>query len=165
MNTLDWDNIYDSFDGTMPECTGKDCPESCCQTKKASTWGQGPVLFNTRFEDRDEYELFSQEESDGLFHTEFRDIGMDRSEFAYMVQNCIGEDGCNLSKKKPLQCRVFPFRFSKVRPLNARCPEAKAIALNLETREKIKSILSAFGLSENDLTQWEEQLEKDLQSL
>lgn len=151
------------FDGDMPECLGKDCPISCCNEKEALRWGKSPVAFHTTLTNDTERQQYADEEIQKTITVKSHDIGMDRPYYALLVQNCLDDSGCRIADKKPLNCRIYPFKMNTHLSFDERCPKAHEIAKNPHTIERIHEIIRTLGYDESFLSAWESDRKNRLQ--
>lgn len=77
--------------------------------------------------------------------------------YVVLVDKCLDpENGCKLEGRKPLMCRIYPFRENSRQPIYPGCPQI----LELIEDEKIVSIVmeirTLLGLKDNEV--WLERL-------
>lgn len=125
----DYLGAYETFDGNMPGCLGKNCPNSCCGEKTVLNYKSEPVTFRTSFIDDTEY--FHQFKLDwdepllaslGVNLITIKDIN---NCTAYLAQNCLDpENGCKLAQigRKPISCRIAPIGFLQFDHTDESCP-------------------------------------------
>ena len=161
----EWQKAYESFDGSMKDCLGKNCSTPCCNLKTTPTWGKGDKQYSTSL-DVEEYQL--QISNFGHFppevQTELVDVGIDRvMQMRYLVRGCLADDGtCRLRDRKPLHCRIFPLSLSEFVPLRtSSCPQSMIIASSPDVKEGILGIRKALGYRDNE--EWSLTLNRMLQ--
>jgi hypothetical protein len=154
---IDWDEIYAIIgDGSIDDCLGAECGQSCCGLKPIFGLRESLLAFKTRFLGEGEYEY-----QNGIFSPNLEDIDVkvvlppaisdSRSEFAYVVNGCMNEEGeCKLKNRKPFNCRIFPYGLDADYPVSHRCPQIHSIYRDKDFRERVLHVRKRLGLMDND---------------
>lgn len=157
---IDWSEACASFDGHMAGCKGAECSTPCCNLKSVREWGGPTRQFRTTAECAEFDAVFRNSLPDGVTMMK-ADIGSCGSNIRYLVNGCLSEDGaCKLRDKKPIQCRVYPFRLGSHLPVDTKCPSSHAIAADERTTEGIKRLRGKLGFDDNET--WYSNLVKHL---
>lgn len=165
---INWEEVYEIYDGTMAHCLGGNCSKSCCGEKLVSDWGKPRVTYVTSFANREEY-LFQQS-----LNPSFEDLRIDviradttqdrGIQISYLVNRCLDTDGsCKLEGRKPLVCRLFPFNLNSMPPISLNCPNAREIILDREVVEKILEVRRRLVYPNEEL--WRENVSTCLVAL
>lgn len=163
---VNWEEIYETFDGTMPSCAGGQCQSRCCEPKLVKTGLRQFATYTTSFLTRDEYNhwvrVVGEEELRRLGITiKVEDLGGHAPNFVTLMTDCIGESGCKIPGKKPLQCRTYPFGLSARRQiLSPYCPSAVDIAKDPEVLSRIMDV--RIGVKELDNVLWFQNLKSEI---
>lgn len=163
-NHIDWKEVYESYDGSMPECLGGGCPTPCCTPKTVRIWNGPQAEYYTTMEPS---ELRAQIEMHGNLpegvEATRADIGAYTSGIKILIKGCLGKKGeCLMEGRKPYQCRLFPFKAFSTLPLDTSCPRSSEIASNSETVEGIRAMRIALNLAGDE--EWAMNLVKHLSS-
>lgn len=160
-----WEEIYQAYDGSMTNCLGGNCSDSCCKVKDIQNWGKPRAKYFTSFS-----ELSELEYNQRAFTPSFDELGIDimRADTAldrgvrisYLVNKCMEDGQCKLKGRTPLQCRLFPFTLSTYMPLKTTCPQALKIAKEPEVIKGILHIRRLLGGREEE--KWLHFLNKEL---
>jgi len=157
---IDWEQVYETFDGTMENCPGKDCETPCCAVKTVATWGQGNAVYLTTFFDLEEKQIQQQNIDQHQLSVRTVDLALDRVSYQILVSQCLDGEQCKLVDLKPFACRLYPFKLEAYLPINTKCPSFLNIASNKEIVQKILHIRELLGFKDNHL--WQHQLQQTL---
>ncbi|MBT5016998.1 hypothetical protein HN748_03205 [Candidatus Peregrinibacteria bacterium] len=170
----DWELAYASFDGAMPECPGRECPQACCNDKQVRTT-RGVVTATTSM-DPDEFQyqqgLNPPLEELGVSGQEVFVITgvmfqMQQTAHRILIQGCrdLETGKCNLEGRKPTICRMRPLEADPRHPCPDGCPKGQKILANPKTRQGVCDLSVAVGLmTEAEVATWEANAQKQLKS-
>jgi hypothetical protein len=150
-----WKEMYDLLgDGTIPECLGAECPNSCCGEKTASTIENPNLAHRTKLSP-DEYLYQRQVITPAINDLDVRLCHATSPKTAgrplYYLDRCQAEDGsCKLDGRKPLSCLVYPFGFEAANPIDRDCPAKAEIFNNRKIRNTILLVRDLLGLYDHD---------------
>lgn len=165
--SINWKEVYDSFDGTMPQCLGARCKMSCCNFDESglTDTGGNRIEYNTTLFDGSEADFqmsLSPSLNDLGVDLESRNIDIPAmagglfpasTQSVVLVKNCFDTDTgkCRLIGRKPVRCRVFPLKLPHYPPANGLCPAVLRIIHDKDIVDKVAEVREKLGFRDNGL--------------